>query len=228
MGKRLKKICALIPAYQEEERIGEVVKRTRKIAGVDEVIVVDDGSVDRTSEVAERSGATVLKHVKNAGKGKSLQTGFSYAVSKGFDAVVTLDGDGQHLPEEIPLFIEKASKEDADIVVGSRMEDPQGMPPVRYWTNVITSLITTMLAGTRIRDSQSGFRLIRSRVLQEVSLESPKFAVESELLIKAGKKGFKIREIPITSVYLPDSTRKSKISPWKDTLRFFMLIWRNI
>ena len=227
MGKRLR-ICALIPAYQEEENIGQVVERARKINGVEEVIVVDDGSADRTCEVAKRSGATVLKHAKNAGKGRSLQTGFSYAVSKGFNAIITLDGDGQHLPEEIPLFIEKARKEEADIVVGSRMEDPRGMPPLRYWTNVLTSLVTTMLAGTRIRDSQSGFRLIRSKVLQEVSLESPKFAVESELLIKAGKKGFNIKEIPITSVYLPDSTRKSKISPLKDTLRFFMLIWRNI
>ena len=139
-----------------------------------------------------------------------------------------MDGDGQHLPEEIPLFLENAERRESDIVVGSRMENPQGMPSLRYWTNMVTSLITTLLAGVRIRDSQSGFRWISRRVLQEVSLESPKFAIESELLIKAGKKGFKITEIPITTIYLPESTKRSKISPLKDTLRFFVLIWRNI
>jgi len=222
------KTCVLIPAYQEEENIGNVVKRVKEIPGIEEVVVIDDGSQDRTFEVARESGATVIRHLSNQGKGKALQTGFKYALEKGFDGVITMDGDGQHLPEEIPLFLENAERRGSDIVVGSRMENPQGMPFLRYWTNTVTSLITTLLAGVRIRDSQSGFRWISRRVLQEVSLESPKFAIESELLIKAGKKGFKITEIPITTIYLPESTKRSKISPLKDTLRFFILIWRNI
>ena len=222
----IKGVCVVIPAYEEEERIGKVVERVKKIKGIQEVVVVDDGSGDRTGEVARKAGATVLTHARNQGKGKALLTGFRYALQKNYSGVITMDGDGQHLPEEIPRFL-KIRKE-ADIVVGCRMANPYDMPRIRYFTNLLTSFLTSLLAGRRIRDSQSGFRWIARKVLEELRLEAGRFDIESELLIKAGKKGFRIKEIPITSVYLPDSVKKSKISPLRDTLRFLSLIWRNI
>ena len=222
----MKKVCVVIPAYNEENKIGEVVERINKIGEVEEIIVVDDGSTDSTALEAEKKGATVLKHPKNIGKGKALLTGFKYAIEKGYESVITMDGDGQHLPEEIPSFLKVADK--ADIIVGSRMQKPEGMPPIRFFTNLLTSLLTSLLAGRRIKDSQSGFRLIKTHVLKNLSLTATKFDIESEILIKAGKKGYRIMEIPITTVYLPDSIKRSKISPLRDTLRFIYLIWRNL
>ena len=227
MGKS-KKVCVIIPAYQEEEHIGDIVRRTKNIKGIDEVVVVDDGSNDRTSQIALREGAKVLVHSSNQGKGKALQTGFLYALRNKFSGVITMDADSQHLPEEIPLFLEEVEKKGSDVIVGSRMHNPENMPFIRFWTNVITSFVTSILARKKVRDSQSGFRWINSHVLKEVSLDSSQFAIESELLIKAGRKGFKITEIPITTVYLSNSTKKSKISPFKDTIRFILLILRSM
>ncbi|MCD6521167.1 glycosyltransferase family 2 protein [Candidatus Calescamantes bacterium] len=222
----MKKVCVVIPAYNEENKIGEVVERINKTGEVEEIIVVDDGSKDSTSLEAEKKGATVLKHPKNLGKGRALLTGFKYAIEKGYESIITMDGDGQHLPEEIPSFLKVADK--ADIIVGSRMQKPEGMPPIRLFTNLLTSLLTSLLAGKKIKDSQSGFRLIKTHVLKNLSLTATKFDIESEILIKAGKKGYRIMEIPITTVYFPDSIKRSKISPLRDTLRFIYLIWRNL
>ena len=253
------RICILVPAYNESERIGRLISKIRTLKEVAEVIVVDDGSSDSTCEEAKKVGAIVLKHEKNRGKGAALRTGFSYLKRKDYDAVITMDGDGQHKYSEIPDFIEEYKKSNADIVVGSRMPACQsspatktsagrvegekrenlparhcssggqaGMPLIRYLTNRFTSSVTSCIGGCKVTDSQSGFRLISKNVLKEIKLSTSNFEIESEVIIRAARKGFKITEIPISTVYLEDSTKKSKIHPVVDTLRFFRFVLKNL
>ncbi|MHC4599144.1 MAG: glycosyltransferase family 2 protein, partial [Planctomycetota bacterium] len=158
------RIVAVIPAYNEEERIADVVRRTLAVC---ELLVVDDGSSDRTAALAREAGAEVMNLSPNRGKTTALDAGFRRALSRGAEAVVTLDADGQHRPEEIPRFVE-AAEGGADIVVGSRMGDTARMPWVRLWTNWTTSRVVSWLARSRIFDSQSGFRLFRAEAVRSI------------------------------------------------------------
>jgi glycosyltransferase involved in cell wall biosynthesis len=212
------KTLAIIPAFNEEERIADVVRRAREFL---ETLVVDDGSADGTSAAAAAAGAFVVRHAANRGKSAALETGFHAALERGFEAVVTLDADGQHLPEEIPRFLEAAAN-GADVVVGCRMRNVRDMPTVRLWTNQTTSRIVSWLARTRMYDSQSGFRFFRAEVLRRVPVSAGRFAGESEILIRAGRRGFRIAEVPVSTVYFEG--RKSRIDPFRDTIRFFRLV----
>lgn len=216
------KTCVLIPCYREHKRIAEVVKGC--LGHLPTVLVVDDGSEDGTAEAARRAGAEVIVHPKNQGKGASLKTGFDWALKNGFEAVICLDGDGQHDPDEIPKFLEAARDADVHIVLGSRMGDVADMPGIRQWSNRTTSKWVTRLGHNVIRDSQSGFRLIKSEVLKTVHLRTRRHDADPELLIKAGRAGFKVLEIPITTIYHPDG--KSSINPVLDTIRFIKLVIR--
>ena len=213
--------CVIIPAYNEEMLIGHLVKEVKK-NGLD-CLVIDDGSADKTKEEAEQSGADVISHSKNLGKGSSLRAGFKKAIEGDYDFVITMDGDGQHHPDELENFIRAAEKGGAAIILGNRMEDPRGMPLKRRLTNWFMSLLISSIAGQRLPDTQCGFRLIRTEVLRSIPLTTDKYEIESEILIKAAKAGFKIRSIPIRSIY---GGQKSQISPFKDTLRFLSFIFR--
>lgn len=212
---------AIVPAYREEGRVGDVVRRLR--AAVSEVLVVDDGSPDGTAREAREAGARVIIHERNRGKGGALRTGFAWALAEDADPILTLDADGQHLPEEVPRLLECASRTGADIVVGTRRLDPREMPFVRRWTNRTMSAVLSLAAGCRIGDTQSGFRLFRARVLREVPLTTEGFDLESEILVRAARRGFRIREAVVSTVY---GTEKSKIRPVRDTARFLGLLAR--
>ncbi len=212
---------AVVPAFREAGRVGDVVRRLRSV--VPEVLVVDDGSPDATATEARDAGARVIVHERNRGKGGALRTGFAAALARGADPVLTLDADGQHLPEEVPRLIECASRTGADIVVGTRRLDPREMPFVRRWTNRTMSAVLSLAAGCRIGDTQSGFRLFRARVLREVPVTTEGFDLESEILVRAARRGFRIREAVVSTVY---GTEKSKIRPVQDTLRFLELLAR--
>ncbi len=215
------KTCALIPGFNEEAHIEDVVKRSRPL--VDAVLVVDDGSSDKTAAVAREAGAEILQHDVNQGKGLALRHGLDRAVAEGFDAAITLDADGQHIPEEIPLFLAAAAE--ADIVVGNRMGDVAKMPWLRLKTNQFTSWVVSRLAGVHVADSQVGFRLIRTTVWQEIAdrVLSCNYDFESEILVAAGRAGFRLAEVPVSTVY-GDET--SSIHPVRDTIRFFSMVWR--
>ena len=185
------KTCVIIPAYNIEKTLLKIIKGAQKY--VDKVIVVDDGSSDATFIKAKEAGVTVLKHKKNEGKGKALRTGLKHALKRGFDQIILMDGDGQHDPNEIPRFLKAARDPRADIIVGSRMENVKDMPRDRLTVNRIGSFLTSLLARQRIPDSQSGYRLVKSQVLKEITLTSRRYDVESEMLIKAGKRGFGIK-----------------------------------
>lgn len=217
------KSCVVIPTYNEAKTISELV---REIQRQDlEVIIIDDDSQDNTPEIARSCGATVLKNQINQGKGASLIKGFHYALSKDFDAIITMDGDGQHLPEEISLFLHLAQYSKSGIFVGNRMSRPKSMPLLRILTNKFMSWLISKIAKQKISDTQCGFRLIKKEVLEKLKLTTSRYETESELLIKTSRLGFKIESVPIKTVY---SDEKSQINPFLDTLRFIRFIVKEI
>jgi len=217
------KTCVLIPSYNEESTISNIVKKIRNI-GLD-VIVVDDGSTDNTGKIASESGALVIRNTKNMGKGASLKEGFDLVLrTTTFDAVIIMDGDGQHSTADIQKFIEHAEDCGDDIIVGNRMEYVKNMPPLRLFTNRLMSLFLSFMCKQRIPDTQCGFRLIRRSVIEKLNLKTNKYDLESEILIKASKEKFKITSIPVKTIYRNES---SGINPVKDSFRFIALIVRT-
>jgi len=213
------RLLALIPAFNEQAHVADVV--TRALPLVNEVVVVDDGSTDRTGEMARNAGAIVLRHEQNRGKGASLVTGLEYFRQSDAEWAILLDADGQHNPSEIPAFLETARHAGANIVVGSRMRNVANMPRVRLWTNLFTSWLTSKLARQPVSDSQCGYRLVARSVLGDLRLETSRFETETEMLIQAGRAGHRIASQPIQTIYLVG--RVSHIHPLRDTARFFNL-----
>ncbi len=221
--KTFMKICVVIATYNENKEIGRLVKEIKR-QNLD-VLVIDDGSSDLTSEIAKESGAIVLRNEKNEGKGASLRKGFHYALNNGFDAIITMDGDGQHSPEDIPFFLRLAKHSDAGVIVGNRMQKTKSMPVVRYLTNKVMSCFLSYMVRQKIPDTQCGFRLIKNEVLKNMSFVASKYEIESEMLIKSSFLGFKIESVPIKTIY---GREKSQINPFMDTLRFIRLILREL
>lgn len=214
-------LIAIIPAYNEEDNIKDVVRRTIKY--VDLVVVIDDGSVDATSKEAESAGAFVIKNKKNKGKAEAMRIGFDYALQKGADFVVVLDADGQHDPDEIPLFMDEAKK-GFDIVVGARKFDRKLMPRRRIFANSFSSYLTSLVAHTKILDSQSGYRIIKRSVLEKIHFTSNRYEIETEMLIKAARCGFKIGFVPIKTIYTAHA--KSMVNQFIDPLKFLLLVFK--
>ncbi len=213
----------MIPAYNAGEPLAVVAAEAGRRLDPGRVLVVDDGSTDGAPERARAAGARVIVHPANRGKGAALRTGFEAALAGGAAGVITLDADGQHDPAWIPDFL--AAAPGADLVVGSRMRAPGPMPWLRVAVNRFTSAVVSALAGVRITDSQSGFRWIAAEVLREIPLESERFDAESEILIKAARRGFRVREIPMPAVY---GDEVSKVHPFRDTARFLRLVGRSL
>jgi glycosyltransferase involved in cell wall biosynthesis len=197
-------VIACIPAYNEEKTIAKVIIKTQKY--VDKVIVCDDGSKDMTSEIAERLGAIVIKHERNMGKGEALRNLFKKAMELNADIVITLDGDGQHDPDEIPSLINTLKEEKADIIIGSRfLLNEKNVPGYRAIGNKILNIVT----GGKITDTQSGFRAYNGKILDMIIPAEAGMGVDSEILIKAIENNLKIVEIPITVTYkVPKSSKK--------------------
>ncbi|MHA1834578.1 MAG: glycosyltransferase family 2 protein [Candidatus Baldrarchaeia archaeon] len=214
------RVFCVIPAFNEEKYIYDVAKIAKEF--VDVVVVVDDGSIDKTFSRAIDSGAVVLRHEENMGKGAALRTGFKYALEHGADIVVTLDGDMQHDPLEIPKFLEKIREEGVDIVVGSRfLEKVKGMPIQRRLSNFITTKVLNKVFKVPVTDSQSGFRAFKRKVLEKVTFKDNRYGAETEILIEAKRKGFNIVEVPISVKY---ENQKSKIRPIRETFSWIWLI----
>lgn len=214
------KACALIPALNAAHTIARIVAEVRRY--IEPVVVVDDGSSDATGEVAKAVGAIVLRHDANRGKGGSLKTGFAWALANGFDAVITLDADGQHLASEIPKFL--AARE-ADLVIGARDHLFEHMLPRRRNANRFSAWSISKCAGVRVPDSQSGFRRYSANLLRNVKLRSEGFDLESEVIVLAGKRGFRIVTIPIDLGFI-DGIATSHYKPVKDTLRIAWTVLR--
>lgn len=209
----------IIPAYREAGRIEAVVKAVA-CYGLP-VTVVDDGSPDATAEVARQAGASVILHSENRGKGAALESGFDYAREVGCEFVITMDADGQHAPEDIGAFLAAYAEGDFPVLIGNRMDNPATMPLVRRWTNWYMSALLSRKMGQKVPDTQNGYRLYRLDVLPELVSGEMRFAAESEVLLALARKGVRMGAVPVQVIY---GDEKSKINPWRDTLRFFKML----
>lgn len=218
-GTQAMKNCVLIPSYNEARAIGAIIKELKKKALT--VYVVDDGSTDKTAAIALKEGAIVIARDNNRGKGASLIEGFDLILKENFDAVLIMDGDGQHATDDVDNFFKKMTETGADIIIGNRMLDTASMPVIRKLTNRIMSQIVSKMCGQFIPDTQCGFKLIKRNVLEAIKLEFSNFEIESEILVKAAKKGFKIESVPVRTVYQGED---SKIKPIFDTIRFLSFL----
>ena len=214
--------AAVIPAYREEKHISDIVRRTRQ--ELDHVLVIDDGSEDKTATRAQEAGAEVIVHSQNRGKGEAIKTGLRYWLDRQFVHVIILDADGQHLPEEIHRFLAAAgSSVERSFFLGNRMNNLTGMPFIRRVVNRYMSNRISRVCGQKIPDTQCGFRMLDRQLIPELLGGGDRFDYETEMLIIASRKGYPIQSVPITTVY---SDEVSKIHPARDALRFFKLMRR--
>lgn len=167
----------------------------------------------------------VITNAKNSGKGFSLKAGFDYIVNNGYEALITIDGDGQHSPEDLAVFVDRYNIEKPDVICGNRMENPVGMPGLRFITNKVMSALISLVCHQSIKDSQCGYRLVRTDVLRNIQLSSSGFEIESEVLIRSCKKGYRIVSVPVRTIY---ANERSKINPFIDTIRFIVYIIREM
>ena len=215
-------IGAVIPAYNEEKHIADVVRRTRQ--QLDHVLVVDDGSQDKTADNARAAGAEVIVHEKNLGKGETIKTGLRHWLERDVDLVIILDADGQHRPEDIDRFTAAAmSADEPKLILGNRMNDISSMPRVRRFVNRWMSQRISAVCDQEIPDTQCGFRMLHRQLIPEILGGAARFDYETEMLILASQKGFRIASVPISTVY---SDEVSSIHPVRDTIRFFKLMRR--
>jgi glycosyltransferase involved in cell wall biosynthesis len=199
-------LVVVIPAYNEERFIGSTVLKALEYTP--QVLVVDDGSKDETAHLAESAGAVVVRHARNQGKGAALNSGLMAACRMGADCVVTLDADGQHLPEEIRQVIQPITKDEADLVIGSRYLSIQNQVPlIRVCGHQLFNMITKWGSGVQVSDSQSGYRAFSRGALEVICFTSQGFSVESEMQFLANENGLRIAEVPVTIRY-PDQPKR--------------------
>jgi len=218
------RVMALIPALNAAKTIGPVVRQAGQY--LRDVVVVDDGSTDDTAAVAREAGATaVLRHDVNRGKGGALKTGFAHALANGFDAVVTLDADGQHLAQDIPRFLVARERTGADLIIGGRAHLFEEMLPRRRFANRFSARAIAWASKTGITDSQSGYRLYSASLLRGVELRTDGFDMESEVIVRAGWGGFSVITTPIELGFV-DGISTSHYKPLLDTLRIAWTVFR--
>lgn len=211
---RHEEIVGVIPAFDCEKTIGEVVAGVRRHLA--EVVVVSDGSRDDTVARASAAGAQVEVLPVNRGKGFALRRGIELALSRRPRALLLLDGDGQHDPADIPALLSSWELGGADLIIGARLQDVRRIPPARYWTNYIGTRILTWMSELELEDSQSGYRLLSADLSRRLRLRSDGYAVETEMLIKAGRAGARLRHVAVRTIY---NDERSHFRPLLDTLR---------
>jgi glycosyltransferase involved in cell wall biosynthesis len=216
-------ILVIVPAYNAAEYIPRLYRKLSDYFPSNQILFINDGSIDKTEEILDQLECPTISFNANRGKGAALKAGFNFAIDRGFDAVITIDADLQHKPEHLPAFSENYGA--ADILIGTRTIRPALMPLDRLLTNNLTSVIISIFGSTRVRDSQSGYRLIKTPVLRQMRLASERYDTESEMLFQAGYLGFTAAEIPIETIY---EGSRSFINPFKDTTRFIRQIWKRL
>lgn len=221
-------IVAAIPAFNEEKTIAKLVLEAQK--HVDVVLVCDDGSEDMTAEIAERLGADVIKHEKNLGYGAAIKTLFTMAKEVNADVLVTLDGDGQHDPNQIPIVIKPVLQNGMDIVIGSRFLEPEkenGVPKYRRWGIKVITKLTGVASNHKFSDAQSGFRVYSRKAIEGLNLFENGMGVSVEALLDAKKQGFRIAEVP-TQIHYEGLEKTSKNGPVEQGTSVIMSIIRLV
>ena len=206
------KIIVAIPAYNEEQFIGDIVTRAKKYA--DKLIVVDDGSTDATSEVAKAAGAEVIRHKTKQGAGAATKTAFEAAKRSHADILVTLDGDGQHNADEIPQLLAPILAGEADLVIGSRFLHPNlhQMPKYRKFGIDVITFLYNLGSKVRVSDSQCCFRAHNHRLIEAVKITDTGFSFSVQVLIQARRRGFNIKEVPVSCVYHSQSSSLNPVA----------------
>jgi glycosyltransferase involved in cell wall biosynthesis len=204
-------VAALIPAFNCADRLALLLPKLRR--QVANVLVVDDGSADDTSEVARRHGAEVCIHDRNRGKGAAIRSGLAVLLGRSHTHVLMLDADGQHDPGDVPAFLACAGE--ADFVLGNRLWDWASVPGKRYWTNFIGTRALELMTGYPLVDSQCGFRLVRTAFLRRMGLVGRRYSIDTEILIRAGKLRARFAHVPVRVIY---DGAVSHFRPMRDTV----------
>lgn len=220
------KIFIVMPAYNEEKVIGRTILGLKR-RGYDNIIVVDDGSSDKTAQVAEKYGAYVVSHPINRGLGGALKTGIDTAISLDADIIVTFDSDGQHDPDDIKRLIVPIQKRKADAVIGSRLRNPRGMPFIRRIGNWGFNLVTFALFGVWTTDSQSGMRAFSRKAAEKIDIKTNRMEVSSEIIKEIGQKKLRFAEVPIRAIYTEYSKAHGQ-SSWNAFRILGKLIMRRL
>jgi glycosyltransferase involved in cell wall biosynthesis len=203
-----KRLLLVIPAYNEERFIGSLVHKARRYTG--SVLVIDDGSQDGTAQIASEAGAMVVRHNTNLGKGCALDTAFSLARQDPPDALILMDGDGQHMPEELAIVVKPILINGKDIVVGSRYLNQANTIPIdRVWGHWVINLLSNFLSGVHVTDSQSGYRAFSRKAIELISFHSSGFCVETEMQFIARDYDLIYEEVPIQILYLDPPKRSA-------------------
>lgn len=215
------KVAVLMAAYEEQAHVTGAVEGARRY--LPDVLVVDDGSTDRTSELAASAGARVVRHDHNRGKGRALRTGLDVLLAEDHTHILFMDADLQHDPDEVPRLLERGRNGYGDFVLGERRFQKDAMPAARFYSNIVGSRILSYFIRTTVSDSQSGFRLIRSELLRRLTLTGTGYEIETEMLIKLARAGARIERVTVGLRY---DGAQSKIRPLRDTFRTCMLALR--
>jgi glycosyltransferase involved in cell wall biosynthesis len=217
------RILAIIPAYNEGARVAPVVKDAARFLPV---LVVDDGSTDDTAEQAKAAGAELLRQSPNQGKGAALRAAFRHALVEGYEAVVTLDADGQHDPAELPKFLELFAQKRPDLIIGQRRL--RHMPPVRRLANYLGRKSFSWAIGQPIPDNQSGYRLISRRLLEELEGgEEAGFEFEMEMIVICVRRGYALDWVPIRTIYAGESSHINPATHFTNSVRMIAQIRRT-
>lgn len=211
----MKRVCVVIPAYNEAPVLTSVVKNAKKVFkkakkfSID-IVVINDGSTDETAMAAKKGGASVINHILNSGAGGATLTGLSYARKHQYDIVATMDADGQHAPEDVIEGIVRSSNGGADLLIGSRLIDSTGMSRIKIFGNKGLSLITYILFGTKVTDSQSGLRIYSKQAVTLLDWKSTGYEFCSEMIWRAKQANLSVAEYPIKAIYTDYSRTKGQ------------------
>ncbi len=214
------KLAVVVPCHNEAIAITTLVREIKR--HVAHVIVIDDGSTDKTTQNALSAGAEVLRNEVPQGKGAALNKGWAHALKSGFDFALTMDGDGQHSPADIPKFLAALEQGAAPLVIGNRMAEAHKIPGLRRFVNRWMSKRLSRVAGCELVDTQCGFRLIDLRIWSTLELRTSHFEIESEVLLAFLAAGNNVHFVPIEVIY---KSEQSKIRPLRDTIRWFKWLW---
>jgi len=216
-------ICAVIPAFNAEASIGEVIDKTRE--HISRIILVNDGSTDRTEQVARSRDVEVISLPCNRGKGYALRQGFNLALNNGCSAIVTLDADGQHDPGDIPHFLQAHERDREAILIGSRMAQADRFPRHRYYSNRSAAYFISKALGQYLEDTQCGFRLYPARSLRSIQLTTSRFQTETEVLLRAARRGIRLGTVPVKNIYnLNGTAPRSNFRPVVDTFYICLVV----